>query len=93
MPKTSAKQSAVDTLHRLFVAELTLRLQAGDATAAVLNTIGTFLAKSGIKATDDSPKMRQLAKAYDSLPFTTADENSLPTTKGATPQTNEKAKH
>jgi hypothetical protein len=82
MPKTSAKQSAVDTLHRLFVAELTLRLQAGDASAAVLNTIGTFLAKSGTKAVNDSPKMQALAKAWADLPFKD-DTPSLPTPKGA----------
>jgi hypothetical protein len=83
----SAKSSAMDTLHRLYVASLTLELQAAQPSAAVLAVIGSFLAKSGIKATDDSPKMRQLAKAYEALPFTSTDENSLPTT------TNEKAKH
>jgi hypothetical protein len=85
---TSAKQSAVDTLHRLFVAELTLRLKAGDASAAVLNTIGTFLAKSGTKATNDSPAMLRLTASYEALPFLT-DDTPAP---GATPQiTNEKA--
>lgn len=69
MPKTSAKQSAVDTLHRLYVAELTLRLQAGDASAAVLNTIGMFLKNSGVKPTNDNPMMKRLAQSYDSLPF------------------------
>jgi hypothetical protein len=72
----SAKSSAMDTLHRLYVASLTLELQAGQPSAAVLAVIGSFLAKAGVKATDDSPKMRQLAKAYDSLPFTSTDENS-----------------
>jgi hypothetical protein len=74
---TSAKQSAIDTLHRLFVAELTLRLKAGDASAAVLGTIGNFLHKSGTKATNDSPAMQQLARSYESLPFTDADTPTL----------------
>jgi hypothetical protein len=75
MPKTSAKQSAVDTLHRLFVAELTIRLQAGDASAAVLNTIGMFLKNSGTKPVNDSPKMQALTKAWTDLPF--KDETPL----------------
>jgi hypothetical protein len=37
------------------------------------------LAKSGIRSTDDSPKMQALARAYESLPFTSSDENSPPT--------------
>jgi hypothetical protein len=69
----SAKSSAMDTLHRLYVASLTLELQAGQPSAAVLAVIGSFLAKSGVKATDDSPKMKALAKAYEALPFTTDD--------------------
>jgi hypothetical protein len=89
----AAKKSAMETLHRLYVASLTLELQAGQPSAAVLAVIGSFLAKSGIRSTDDSPKMQALARAYESLPFTSTNENSLPTTKGATPQTNEKAKH
>jgi hypothetical protein len=76
----AAKKSAMETLHRLYVASLTLELQAGQPTAAVLAVIGSFLAKSGIRSTDDSPQMQRLAKAYDSLPFTSSDENSLPTT-------------
>jgi hypothetical protein len=79
MPKTSAKQSAVAQLHRMFVARLTLELQAGEPSAAVLAVIGSFLAKSGIKATDDSPKMKALAQAYEALPFTDSDESALPT--------------
>jgi hypothetical protein len=46
----SAKQSALDTLHRLYVATLTLQLQAGEPSAAMLATIGSFLSKSGVKA-------------------------------------------
>jgi hypothetical protein len=76
----SAKASALDTLHRLFVASLTLQLQSGDCSAAMLATIGSFLAKSGVKATDDSPNMKRLARAYEALPFTSSDENGLSTT-------------
>jgi nucleotidyltransferase/DNA polymerase involved in DNA repair len=76
--KTSATQSAVDTLHRLFCAELTLRLQAGDASAAVLNTVGAFLKASGMKPTQDSPAFKRLTAAYD-LPFRTDDTPQLPT--------------
>jgi hypothetical protein len=82
MPKTSAKQSAVDTLHRLYVAELTLRLQAGDASAAVLNTIGMFLKNSGTKPTSDSPAFKRLAASYEDLPFL-ADDTPSP---GAAPR-------
>jgi nucleotidyltransferase/DNA polymerase involved in DNA repair len=67
--KTSATQSAVDTLHRLLCAELTLRLQAGDASAAVLNTVAAFLKASGVKPTNDSPKMQALVKSWTDLPF------------------------
>jgi hypothetical protein len=78
----AAKKSAMETLHRLYVASLTLELQAGQPSAAVLAVIGSFLAKSGIRSTDDSPKMQALARAYESLPFTSNDENSLlPTQK------------
>ena len=77
MSKTSAKQSAVDQLHRLFVAELTIRLQAGDASAAILNTIGTFLKNSGTKPTNDSPAMKRLTTAYEALPFLSDDTPSL----------------
>jgi hypothetical protein len=70
----AAKKSAMETLHRLYVASLVLELQAGQPSAAVLSVIGSFLAKSGVKATEDSPAMQRLAKAYDSLPFTTASE-------------------
>ena len=77
----SAKQSALDTLHRLYVASLTLELQAGQPSAAVLAVIGSFLSKAGVKATNDSPTMQRLARAYEALPFTdTGSENILPTT-------------
>jgi hypothetical protein len=76
---TSANQSAIDTLHRLYVAELTLRLKAGDASGSVLATIGNFLAKSGTKATNDSPAMQRLAATYEALPFMSDDTPSLPT--------------
>jgi hypothetical protein len=84
----SAKSSAMDTLHRLFVASLTLQLQSGDCSAAMLATIGSFLAKSGVKATDDSPNMKRLAKAYEALPFATSTDE-----QGTTDTTSEKAKH
>jgi hypothetical protein len=80
MSKTSAKQSAVDQLHRLYVAELTLRLQAGDASAAVLNTIGNFLKASGTKPTNDSPAMKRLTASYDALPFKSDDTPAQLTT-------------
>jgi hypothetical protein len=83
----SAKQSALDTLHRLYVATLTLQLQAGEPSAAMLATIGSFLAKSGVKATDDSPHMKRLAQSFADLPF--KDEPSTP----ALPATNHEAKH
>jgi hypothetical protein len=73
----SAKSSAMDTLHRLYVASLTLELQAGQPSAAVLAVIGSFLAKSGIKATDDSPKMKALARSFESLPFLSDDTPSV----------------
>jgi hypothetical protein len=79
MSKTSAKQSAVDTLHRLYVAELTLRLQAGDASTAVLNTIGMFLKNSGTKPTQDSPAFKRLTASYEALPFLADDTPQLPT--------------
>jgi hypothetical protein len=76
----AAKKSAMETLHRLYVASLTLELQAGQPSAAVLTVIGSFLAKSGIRSTDDSPKMQALARAYESLPFTTVSEiTAIPT--------------
>ena len=47
----------------------------------MLATIGSFLSKSGVKATNDSPTMQRLARAYEALPFTTEDA----------PTTNQKA--
>jgi hypothetical protein len=70
---TSAKQSAIDKLHRMYVATLTLELQAGQPSAAILSVIGAFLAKSGVRATDDSPKMKALARSFESLPFLSDD--------------------
>jgi hypothetical protein len=70
----AAKKSAIETLHRLYVATLTLQLQAGDPSAAMLATIGSFLTKSGIRAADDSPTMQRLARSYESLPFTDTDK-------------------
>jgi hypothetical protein len=79
------------------VASLTLQLQSGDCSAAMLATIGSFLAKSGVKATDDSPNIQRLTRAYDSLPFTTESEQTTkgpsPQTKGPSAQTNEKEIH
>jgi hypothetical protein len=86
----SAKQSALDTLHRLYVATLTLQLQAGDPSASMLATIGSFLAKSGVKATNDSPTMQRLARSYEALPFT-ADDSSRANDTPALPTTNQKA--
>ena len=73
----SAKQSALDTLHRLYVASLTLELQAGQPSAAVLAVIGSFLAKSGVKATDDSPTMKRLARSFAELPFLSDDTPTI----------------
>jgi hypothetical protein len=79
---SAAKQSALDKLHRMYVAQLQLQLQVPDPTPAMLSVIGTFLAKSGTKAVNDSPKMQALAKAWTDLPF--KDETpALPTPKGA----------
>jgi hypothetical protein len=52
------------------------------------SAIGSFLAKSGVKATDDSPNMKRLAKAYEALPFATSTDE-----QGTTDTTTEKAKH
>jgi hypothetical protein len=48
----------------------------------MLATIGSFLTKSGVRATDDSPQMQRLARTFADLPFKTEDE-----------PTHEKAKH
>ena len=71
----SAKQSALDTLHKLYTAELTRQLQDKDErpNAALLSVVGAFLFRSGTKATSDSPNMRDLARSYEALPFRTDD--------------------
>jgi hypothetical protein len=66
---TSAKQSAIDKLHRMYVATLTLELQAAQPSAAILSVIGNFLKNSGTKPTNDSPAMKRLAVSYEALPF------------------------
>jgi hypothetical protein len=53
----------------MYVAQLTLQLQVPDPSPAMLSVIGTFLSKSGVRATDDSPNMKRLAQSYESLPF------------------------
>ena len=79
----SAKQSAMDRLHKLFVEELTAQVkgttdpETGERiapNAALLAVIGQTLFRSGIKATDDSPNIRNLARAYEALPFTDTNE-------------------
>jgi hypothetical protein len=78
----AARQSKIEKLHEMYVAALTLQLQAGDPNAAILAVIGNFLNRSGVKATDDSPNMKRLARAFEDLPFKSEDE-----------PTHEKAKH
>jgi hypothetical protein len=75
---SAAKQSAIDKLHRCYVAQLQLQLQVPDPSPAMLSVIGTFLAKSGTKAVNDSPKMQALAKSWTDLPFRSDDTPSLP---------------
>jgi hypothetical protein len=81
---TSAKQSAIDTLHRLYVAQLTLELKSGNPNAAILAVIGNFLKSSGTRATNDSPTMQRLAQSYAALPFTADETPAI---------THEKAQH
>jgi hypothetical protein len=78
---SSAKTSAMDTLHRLYVATLTLQLKAGDPSAAMLATIGSFLTRSGVKPTSDSPAMQRLSQAWSDLPFKDDTPTALPTTE------------
>jgi hypothetical protein len=78
----AARQSKIEKLHEMYVAALTLQLQAGDPNAAILAVIGNFLNRSGVKATDDSPNMKRLARAFEDLPFKIEDE-----------PTHEEAKH
>jgi hypothetical protein len=79
---SSAKQSSLDRLHKLFVDELTAQLkgttdpETGERvppTAAVLNVIGQTLYRAGTKPVNDSPTMTTLRTAYDSLPFRVSD--------------------
>jgi hypothetical protein len=80
----SAKQSAMDRLHKLFVDELTAQLKGSTdpetgertpPTAALLAVIGQTLFRSGTKVTSDSPAHQALARAYDSLPFESEDDS------------------
>ena len=82
----SAKQSAVDTLHALYTKELTRQLKEPELdekdkplrpTAALLAVIGNFLGRSGVKPVSDSPAHQALARAYESLPFTTSDDEKV----------------
>jgi hypothetical protein len=72
-----AKQSKLDKLHELYTAELTRQLKDGDEapSAALLAVIGNFLSRSGVKATNDSPTISDLARSYSALPFR-ADDNA-----------------
>jgi hypothetical protein len=74
----AARQSKIEKLHEMYVAALTLQLQAGEPNAAILAVIGNFLSRSGVKAVDDSPNMKRLARSYDSLPFKDTDETTTP---------------
>jgi hypothetical protein len=42
----------------------------------MLATIGSFLSKSGVKATNDNPTMQRLVRSFADLPF--KDEPSAP---------------
>jgi hypothetical protein len=65
----AARQSKIEKLHEMYVAALTLQLQAGEPNAAILAVIGNFLSRSGVKAVDDSPNMKRLARSFADLPF------------------------
>jgi hypothetical protein len=78
----ASKLSAVETLHRLFVAQLQLQLQVPDPSPAMLSVIGNFLKHSGVKPVSDSPSFKRLAATYEALPFRTDDTP----TPGAVPQ-------
>ncbi len=79
-----AKSSKLDKLHELFVAELTRQLQDGNVdpetgavaapSASFLAVVGNFLGRSGVKPTNDSPTIAELARSYE-LPF--KDDGSL----------------
>jgi hypothetical protein len=76
----ASKMSAVETLHRLYVAQLQLQLQVPDPSPAMLAVIGNFLKHSGVKPVSDSPSFKRLTAAYEALPFTTEDApTALPT--------------
>jgi hypothetical protein len=76
------KASDLDKLHTQFTKVLAEGLKGEtDAdgnhvppTASFLTVVGAFLYRSGTKATDDSPGMRSLNRAYENLPFKAADE-------------------
>lgn len=78
----SAKQSALDKLHKLFVEELTSQLKGTTdengnhvpPSAALLNVIGATLYRAGVKPTNDNPHHQKLARAYKSLPFKAQDD-------------------
>ena len=74
----AARQSKIEKLNEMYVAALTLQLQAGEPNAAILAVIGNFLSRSGVKAVDDSPNMKRLARAYEALPFRTDDSPAKP---------------
>jgi hypothetical protein len=75
------KSSDLDKLHTQFTKALAEGLKGEidsnghrlPPSPALHSVVGAFLYRSGTKATDDSPTMRNLARAYESLPFTTAD--------------------
>jgi ribosomal protein L16/L10AE len=79
---SSAKSSALDKLHKLFVEELTSQLKGGTdengnrvaPTAALLAVIGQTLFRSGTKPTSDSHAHQALSRAYGSLPFKAEDD-------------------
>jgi hypothetical protein len=51
-----------------------LNANGADTPAASLSVIRGFLSDSGIKPVSDSPAHQRLARAYEALPFTDADE-------------------
>jgi hypothetical protein len=81
----SAKQSALDRLHKLFVEELTAQLkgttnpetgQRVAPTAALLAVIGQTLFRAGVKPTTDSPTHQAFMRAIQDLPFTADGEKA-----------------
>jgi hypothetical protein len=75
----SAKQSALDRLHKLFVEELTTQIkdstvdpETGARTppsAALLAVISATLYRAGVKPTSDSPTHQKFMRAVADLPF------------------------